>query len=216
MKTDTAIKILQKRKSFNVHQAAIFMVGMYELDDFADYLLGRYNGKAVKPPVAVFDLIDPDDVDDTYGEYESMRKSIDLLGASGNDTVTAKQLRSLCNTLDIETPAFLITSTPEVADVSVPTNNCNTEEIVALAEEGKNSSTAILRDRKRAASIPNEGYYRISDVLRFISISKSGLYAKIKSGEIPLTPVKLGPRTTVYSCAELKAYLNNLQPGDKK
>lgn len=54
------------------------------------------------------------------------------------------------------------------------------------------------------------GFLRLPAVLKIIPVSKSTFWAKLKSGEYPLKPVKLSPRTTAFLKEEVYALANKL------
>ena len=51
-------------------------------------------------------------------------------------------------------------------------------------------------------NIPNNALLRLPQVLALIPVSRSAWWAGCKSGRYP-KPVKLGPRTTAWTAAEL-------------
>lgn len=54
--------------------------------------------------------------------------------------------------------------------------------------------------------LPNTGFLRLPQVLQFIPISKSTLWAWVASGRFP-KPCKLGPRTTVWTVESIRALI---------
>jgi len=57
------------------------------------------------------------------------------------------------------------------------------------------------------------GYYRLSQVLEIIPISKSLFWEKVKSGEFP-QPVKLSARTTAWLKVDIHNLINKLANGE--
>lgn len=55
-------------------------------------------------------------------------------------------------------------------------------------------------------SIPQTGFLRISQVLQFIPICKSTLWARVKARTFP-APIKLGPRVTAWRCEDVRQYI---------
>jgi len=53
-------------------------------------------------------------------------------------------------------------------------------------------------------------FLRLPQVLEIIPVSKSTFWAKLKSGEYPLNPVKLSPRTTGFIKTEVYALAEKL------
>lgn len=56
------------------------------------------------------------------------------------------------------------------------------------------------------ASLPSEGYVRLPQVLAAFPVSRSTWLAGVKAGRFP-KPVKLGPRTTAWRVADIRALL---------
>ena len=59
-------------------------------------------------------------------------------------------------------------------------------------------------------SFPEEGFVRVSSILGPngpIPVSKSTWWAGVKSGRFP-KPIKLGPRTTVWSVKDIRALID--------
>lgn len=57
--------------------------------------------------------------------------------------------------------------------------------------------------------LPETGYIRVKDVLRYIPVSKSTWWAGVKSGRYP-KPVKLGPRTTAWHVQDIRNFIASL------
>jgi predicted DNA-binding transcriptional regulator AlpA len=55
-------------------------------------------------------------------------------------------------------------------------------------------------------TIPETGFLRQKQVLKFIPISKSNLWLMVREGRFP-RPIKLGPRTTVWKAEELQEFI---------
>jgi predicted DNA-binding transcriptional regulator AlpA len=54
--------------------------------------------------------------------------------------------------------------------------------------------------------IPEVGFVRLPTILKIIPISKSTWWEGIKTGRFP-QPIKLGPRTTVWSVESIRALI---------
>ena len=57
--------------------------------------------------------------------------------------------------------------------------------------------------------LPEIGYIRVKEVLRYIPVSKSTWWAGVKSGRYP-KPVKLGPRTTAWDVQDIRNFIANV------
>lgn len=57
-------------------------------------------------------------------------------------------------------------------------------------------------------SLPETGFLRLPEVLKFIPVSRSTFWAGIKTGRFP-KPQKLGPRITVWRVEDIKAFIDN-------
>jgi Predicted transcriptional regulator len=58
-------------------------------------------------------------------------------------------------------------------------------------------------------NFPNEGLVRLKQILAPegpLPISRSSWWSKVRSGEFP-PPIKLGPRTTCWDAAEIRALI---------
>ena len=55
-------------------------------------------------------------------------------------------------------------------------------------------------------TLPQTGFMRLPEVLKFIPVGKSTWWAKVKKGEFP-KPVKLGERTTAWRAEDIKALI---------
>jgi prophage regulatory protein len=58
--------------------------------------------------------------------------------------------------------------------------------------------------------MPETGYIRVKDVLRYIPVSKSTWWAGVKSGRYP-KPIKLGPRTTAWHVQDIRNFIASIQ-----
>jgi len=58
------------------------------------------------------------------------------------------------------------------------------------------------------ATLPTEGFVRLPQVLAVLPISKSTWWAGVRSGRYPAS-VKLGPRTTAWPVASIRALIDN-------
>lgn len=56
--------------------------------------------------------------------------------------------------------------------------------------------------------LPETGFLRLPEVLKFIPVSKSTFWAGIKTGRFP-KPQKLGPRITVWRAEDIKAFIES-------
>lgn len=57
-------------------------------------------------------------------------------------------------------------------------------------------------------ALPEVGFVRLAQVLAIIPISRSAWWAGIKEGRFP-TPLKLGPRTTVWRVEDIRVLLRD-------
>ena len=64
-----------------------------------------------------------------------------------------------------------------------------------------------------AASLPEVGYLRLSDVLKLIPIAKTAWYAGVREGRFP-APVKLTKRATGYRVGDIRALIARLDAGE--
>ena len=60
-----------------------------------------------------------------------------------------------------------------------------------------------------AAALPETGYIRIKELLKFIPISRSTVCHSVKAGRFP-KPVKLSQRVTAWHVNDIKAYIASL------
>lgn len=56
--------------------------------------------------------------------------------------------------------------------------------------------------------LPQDGYIRIKELNRFVSISRSTLYRMIAAGRAP-KPLRLSSRVSLYKVSEVKRFLND-------
>ena len=59
-----------------------------------------------------------------------------------------------------------------------------------------------------SASLPIEGFVRLSTILKVIPVGKSTWWSKVKSGEYP-QPVKLGARTTAWRVEDIRELIDD-------
>jgi len=64
---------------------------------------------------------------------------------------------------------------------------------------GKNTSVA-----PSSAPFPKEGLVRVSQIVRFLPISKCTWWNGVRAGRYP-KPIKLGPNTTVWRAEDVRA-----------
>lgn len=55
-------------------------------------------------------------------------------------------------------------------------------------------------------TLPESGYVRLPAVLHVVPVCKSAWWQGVKDGKFP-QPVKLGPRTTVWKVADIRALI---------
>ncbi len=58
-------------------------------------------------------------------------------------------------------------------------------------------------------NLPETGFLRLPQILELIPVGKSTWWAGVKSGRFP-KGVKLGPRTTVWRCEDIRSLITNL------
>ena len=61
--------------------------------------------------------------------------------------------------------------------------------------------------------LPDEGFVRLSQILQVLPIGKTSWWEGVKKGRYP-TPMKLGPRTTVWRVEDIRALISNVEGGD--
>jgi len=55
--------------------------------------------------------------------------------------------------------------------------------------------------------LPETGFLRLRQLLTFIPVSKSKIWADVKAGTFP-APIKLSARTTVWKAELIRAYID--------
>ncbi len=63
-------------------------------------------------------------------------------------------------------------------------------------------------------ALPETGFLRINQVLNFVPIGKSTLWAWIRAGKFP-KPIKLAEKTSVWRAEDIRSYLANPGGGPK-
>ncbi len=64
---------------------------------------------------------------------------------------------------------------------------------------------------KHYSELPETGFIRLRDLLKFIPVGKSTWWEGVKSGRFP-KPVKLGPRTTAWRVEDIRNLINSHSP----
>jgi predicted DNA-binding transcriptional regulator AlpA len=64
----------------------------------------------------------------------------------------------------------------------------------------------------QSTALPQTGFLRLSQVLKFIPICRVSWYAGIKTGKYP-APIKIGPRTAAYRAEDIAALIAKLGSG---
>lgn len=64
-----------------------------------------------------------------------------------------------------------------------------------------------------AASLPEVGFLRLSDVLKIIPVAKTAWYQGVKEGRFP-APVKLTKRASGYRVGDIRALIARLDAGE--
>ncbi|MBL0320177.1 MAG: AlpA family phage regulatory protein [Alphaproteobacteria bacterium] len=57
------------------------------------------------------------------------------------------------------------------------------------------------------SELPETGFLRVRDILKFIPVGKSTWWEGVKSGRFP-KPVKLGPRTTAWRVEDIREFIS--------
>ncbi|MCD2449308.1 AlpA family phage regulatory protein [Methylicorpusculum oleiharenae] len=57
------------------------------------------------------------------------------------------------------------------------------------------------------------GLLRLKQILELINISRSTFYSGLADGSIPLEPIRLTKRTTVYKASQVRAWIDSLGNG---
>lgn len=68
----------------------------------------------------------------------------------------------------------------------------------------------MSRIKNPPSPLPQEGFVRLPQVLHVLGIGKTSFWDGVKSGRFPLSPVKLGPRTTAWKVEEIRALITRL------
>lgn len=61
--------------------------------------------------------------------------------------------------------------------------------------------------QEKGYQLPQDGFVRLSDILKVFPVSKSTWWAGVKSGKYP-QPIKLGPRMTAWPVKDVRQLLN--------
>jgi len=72
----------------------------------------------------------------------------------------------------------------------------------------------VISDVQGRKNLPETGFLRINQVLEFIPIGKSSLWAGVKTGRYP-APIKLSPGTTVWKAEDIRAFIENAGKGSQ-
>lgn len=62
--------------------------------------------------------------------------------------------------------------------------------------------------------LPTEGYLRLTQVLRFIPVSKSTWWQWVKTGKAP-QPIHLGPKITAWKASDIRSLLDKFEALNK-
>ncbi|MBB4216287.1 putative DNA-binding transcriptional regulator AlpA [Rhizobium sp. BK212] len=63
------------------------------------------------------------------------------------------------------------------------------------------------------AMLPEVGLLRLSEVLRYIPVSRSTIYSKIKAGTWP-APVRVSERVVAWKSSDIRDLLERFEKGD--
>ncbi|MBY5524448.1 helix-turn-helix transcriptional regulator [Rhizobium leguminosarum] len=63
------------------------------------------------------------------------------------------------------------------------------------------------------SALPETGLLRLPDVLRYIPVSRSTIYSKIKSGAWP-APVRISQRVVAWKASDIRDLLERFEQGD--
>lgn len=58
-------------------------------------------------------------------------------------------------------------------------------------------------------TLPNTGFLRLKEVLKFIPVSRATIYRKIEEGKFPKA-YRLGSNTTVWRAEDIQAYIQQI------
>lgn len=61
--------------------------------------------------------------------------------------------------------------------------------------------------------LPETGFIRLPQILRFIPVGRSTWWAGVKSGRFPAS-IKLGPRTTAWKAQDIHQLLSDIEAGE--
>ena len=67
-----------------------------------------------------------------------------------------------------------------------------------------------LHPNNNVPTMPSTGYLRVSQVLKFIPVSKTTWWTGVKTGRFPKA-IKLGERITVWDVKDIRNYINSFQ-----
>ena len=67
-----------------------------------------------------------------------------------------------------------------------------------------------MQKKELSASLPVEGFVRLSLILMIFPFGKTTWWKGIKEGRFP-APVKLGPRTTAWRVEDIRALIANME-----
>lgn len=59
------------------------------------------------------------------------------------------------------------------------------------------------------SNLPNTGFVRLPQVLKFIPVGRSTWWSGVKSGRFP-KPIKLGPKTTAWKAEDIRGLISQL------
>jgi prophage regulatory protein len=63
-------------------------------------------------------------------------------------------------------------------------------------------------------SLPEVGFVRLADVLRFIPVGRSTFWKRVKEGEYP-QPVKLGKNSTAWRASDIRQLIEKIESQPK-
>ncbi|HEC15737.1 MAG TPA: AlpA family phage regulatory protein [Sedimenticola sp.] len=66
-----------------------------------------------------------------------------------------------------------------------------------------------MNENSTPCTLPDTGFLRIHQVLRFIPVGKSTWWLGVRSGRYP-APIKLGPRTTVWRAEDIRELIERI------
>lgn len=59
---------------------------------------------------------------------------------------------------------------------------------------------------RHISTLPETGFLRLNDVLKFIPVKKTRWYKGVKSGEFP-RPISISPRVAAYRAEDIRALI---------